>query len=237
MADATQRMGFSSRSGLSRLAATQRGRTGGWQRWQVEESLPKPRAVHTAAADARVYSRAGRNRVLAPRQGGDHDPTVPPLTLHAVREWVGDFEIGKGRPYSDGVAVSGTTRTTDTLRATVRARAPIRTGSSATDAGTVLVGRLHLSGRPRGEVQARRGVRCWRISNGRSGSSPVTDLEGQPGGRATSPSWWALIVLFVAAARPELKPLLAFPLPGFAATTTPDTRWYFLWLAVEVIPA
>lgn len=42
------------------------------------------------------------------------------LTPDAAREWVGDFEIGKGRPYVEGAAVIGTYRTGDVLKAVVR---------------------------------------------------------------------------------------------------------------------
>lgn len=31
----------------------------------------------------------------------------PLLTMGAVREWVGDFEIGKGRPYADAAVFGG----------------------------------------------------------------------------------------------------------------------------------
>src|SRR4051812_15660128 len=42
------------------------------------------------------------------------------LTPDAVRAWVGDFEVGKGRPYADGPAVSGGVRAGDSLRASVK---------------------------------------------------------------------------------------------------------------------
>jgi hypothetical protein len=42
------------------------------------------------------------------------------LTHQAVRDWVGDHEIGKGRPYAEGSAVSGAVRVGDTLKANVQ---------------------------------------------------------------------------------------------------------------------
>src|SRR4029078_8348309 len=41
------------------------------------------------------------------------------LTRQAVRDWVGDHEIAKGRPYAES-AVSGTVRVGDTLKASVQ---------------------------------------------------------------------------------------------------------------------
>ena len=45
----------------------------------------------------------------------------PLLTPDAVRAWVGDFEIGKGRPYADA-AVTGTIRTRDTFLACAKGK-------------------------------------------------------------------------------------------------------------------
>ena len=43
-----------------------------------------------------------------------------PLSTDAVRDWVGDHEIGKGRPYAESAAVSGAIRAKNILKASVK---------------------------------------------------------------------------------------------------------------------
>src|SRR5205823_5688241 len=47
-----------------------------------------------------------------------------PLTPDAVRDWVGDFEMGKGRPYADAAVTGETTLPGGLIRGVVRGSRP-----------------------------------------------------------------------------------------------------------------
>src|SRR5688572_20957396 len=59
-------------------------------------------------------------RSVQPRRENTTVDETPLLVLDAVRDWVGDFEIGKARRYAEGAAVSGCVRSRGQLRACVK---------------------------------------------------------------------------------------------------------------------
>ena len=157
----------------------------------------------------------------------------PPLSIDAVRDWVGDFEIGKGRPYAEGPAVVGCARTGDVLRASVkgtrtrpyRVRVVLGGGRVAFAECTCPVG-YH------GKCKHVAAVLLAYLE-----SPPrfveVDDVEANLAAR-DKPELVALVRAMLRRA-PELEPLLARPLPGFspAGPTAQD----FYYMAIEAIRA
>ena len=160
----------------------------------------------------------------------------PLLTIDAVRDWVGDFEIGKGRPYANA-AVTGCVRTGDTLKASVRGTRtrPYRVDVQVAD-GAVVRGYCSC---PVGSVGMSQPGRCKHVAAMLLVyvESPTRFVELNTSADLDTrekPELVALVRLLLLRA-PELEPLLASPLPGAAAAEIPPD--FYFWQAVEVIRA
>jgi uncharacterized Zn finger protein len=149
--------------------------------------------------------------------------------MDAVREWVGDFEIGKGHPYV-GV-VSGCVRNGDTIKASVKGtrarpyRVWVRFGNDPIEAAhctcpvgaegkckhvaAVLMAHLDLPGR----------------------FVPLDDIDANL--TARSKEELVALVKCLLEQSPELEPLLARPLPGFSAPPNPMDYYFMALTAVR----
>ncbi len=166
-------------------------------------------------------------------------PDEPLLTMDAVRDWVGDFEIGKGRPYAE-TAVCGCQWEADRgdLIAFVRGtrslpyRVSVHVGSrwNGTAKGTV---QSAICRCPVGESGKCKHVAAVLIAYV---EDPARFLETMhPEDTLDSRDKTELLVLVdrLLHFAPTLKPLLAAPMPGFVRETpSPDV---FRVLAREVI--
>lgn len=136
-----------------------------------------------------------------------------PLTRQAVRDWVGDHEIGKGRPYATGSAISAAARVGNDLKANVQGTRdrPYRVRVTLDD-GEVSSADCSC---PVGD-----GGRCKHVAavllaylDDPERFTEVADLDANLQQRDKA-ELVALIKLMVRRA-PELEPLLAAPVPGF----------------------
>jgi hypothetical protein len=154
------------------------------------------------------------------------------LTRQAVRDWVGDREIEKGRPYAEG-AVSGTVRVGDTLKAQVQGTAhrPYRV-RLALRGGEVISGDCSCPVGDGGRCKHAAAVLLAYLTEPeRFGEMDDLDANLQARDKAE------LVALIKQMIRrsPELEPLLAAPVPGFrksSVTVTPDA---YRRLALDVI--
>jgi len=157
----------------------------------------------------------------------------PPLTADAVRDWVGDHEIGKGRPYAEGPAVVGCARAGDVLRASVkgtrtrpyRVRVVLGGGRVTFAECTCPVGYL-------GKCKHVAAVLLAYLE------SPPRFVEvPDPDANLATRDKPELVALVKAMLRraPELEPLLARPLPGFSAAGPSAQDFYYM--AIEAIRA
>jgi hypothetical protein len=159
------------------------------------------------------------------------------LSLDAARDWVGDQEIGKGRRYAEGAAVSGCVRARDKLKACVkgtrtrpyRVWVQTREGAVTAAACTCPVGRTspcergrckHIAAVLLAYLEAPN--RFVRIDDIRA------DLEARG-----KPELITLVQHMIQHA-PEVEPLLAAPLPGVDSRTKLPPDFYF-WQAAEII--
>jgi len=162
---------------------------------------------------------------------------TPLLTIDAVREWVGDFEIGKGRPYSEGAAIAGCLCQGDTLRASVKGsrvrpyRVEVQTAHGA------IAGAYCTC--PVGSEGIGNSARCKHVAavllayvESPSRFIHCDDILANLATRE-KPELIALVLQLLQRA-PELEPLLAAPLPGIASATTAPPDFYF-WQAMERI--
>ncbi len=165
----------------------------------------------------------------------------PPLTLDAVRAWVGDFEIGKGRPYAED-AVFGCRR--EDGRGDLVAY--VRGNRVRPDLVCVSVG-SKWNGTAKGTIQ-HAVCRCPVGGNGKckhvaavllaSLEDParfpeITHAEATFGEQSRDELVVLVQHLFNFA--PDLRRLLAVPMPGFVSgEVSPDL---FRGLAVDVIRA
>lgn len=153
---------------------------------------------------------------------------TPPLTLDAVRAWVGDHEIGKGRPYAEGPAVVGCVRTDSTLRASVRGTRirPYRVRVSL-EAGRVAFAECSC---PVGYYGKCKHVAAVLLAYLESPPRFVelTDADANLAAR-DKPELVALVKMLLRRA-PELEQLLARPVPGFAAAGPTEADFFFLAL-------
>jgi uncharacterized Zn finger protein len=146
------------------------------------------------------------------------------LTRDAVRDWVGDFEVGKARPYTDGPAVSGGVRAGDVLRASVKGtrhrpyRVTVRLAAGAV-ASAECSCPVGYNGRCKHVAAVLLG---YAEEPARFVNLPDTDANLQARGRD---ELIALVKQFLRRA-PELEPLLAMPLPGFAGAVVPTPDVY-----------
>lgn len=160
------------------------------------------------------------------------NPT-PPLTLDAVRDWVGDHEIGKGRPYAEGPAVIGCVRTGDTLRAGVKGTRtrPYRVRVSLGGSGVAFAGCSCPVGYYGKCKHVAAVLLAYHDTPGRF--VEVADADANLAGRDKA----ELVALVKTLLRhaPELEPWLARPLPGFAPAGPSEMELYFM--AIDVIRA
>jgi hypothetical protein len=161
----------------------------------------------------------------------------PPLTLDAVREWVGEFEIAKGRPYADA-AVFGCRweEGNGDLIAYVRGTR-VRPYMVAVHVGSEWNGTVKSA---YCQCPVGGGGKCKHVAavllayaEDPARFPDTTCAEAALGERSHEELLELVERLFVFA--PELKPLIAVPMPGFASgRVTPDL---FRGLAVEVVRA
>jgi uncharacterized Zn finger protein len=151
------------------------------------------------------------------------------LNLDALRDWVGDFEIGKARPYAR--AVTGCVRAGNTIRACVRGsrarpyRVWARSGEAPIEAAhcTCPVG-------AKGTCKHVAAVLLAYLEHpGRF--AVMEDIDANLAARS-KPELVALVKALLRQA-PELEPMLARPLPGYA-TVTPDPKMYY-FLALDAV--
>lgn len=159
------------------------------------------------------------------------------FNLDAVRAWVGDSEIGKGRPYAEGAAVSGCVLTANLLKSCVkgtrtrpyRVWVEPRAGGIVAAGCTCPVGRGSTSGMAKCKHVAatllayleapKRFVRLGEV---------YADLESRD-----KQELIALIYQMLQRA-PEVEPLLAGPLPGVESSRPVPPDFYF-WQTAEMI--
>jgi uncharacterized Zn finger protein len=151
------------------------------------------------------------------------------LNLDNLRDWVGDFEIGKARPYAR--AVTGCVRTANTLKASVRGsrarpyRVWVRSDRAPIEAAhcTCPVGAKGTCKHVAAVVLA------YLEHPGRFAT--LEDLDANLAARS-KPELVALVKAMLRQS-PELEPMLARPLPGYA-TVTPDPATYYA-LALDAV--
>jgi hypothetical protein len=164
-------------------------------------------------------------------------PDQPLLTMNAVRDWVGDFEIGKGRPYAES-AVFGCQWEEDRgdLIAYVRGTrvrpymVHIHVGSvwNGTAKGKVQHAFCQC---PVGEEGKCKHVAAVLLAYVEDPARFPDTTRGEGSERSRDELLALVEHLFVFA--PELKSLLAVPMPGFVSgDVSPDL---FRGLAVEVV--
>lgn len=162
---------------------------------------------------------------------------APLFTLEAVRAWVGDSEIGKGRPYAEGAAVSGCVHTGTLVKACVKGTRtrPYRVwaqpyNGTINGAGcTCPVGRSQTCGMARCKHVAAALLAYLEAPNRFVKIDDLyADLESRD-----KPELLALIQQMLQRA-PEVEPLLAGPIPGVPASRDVPPDFYF-WQAAEMI--
>jgi uncharacterized Zn finger protein len=162
---------------------------------------------------------------------------TPLFNLEAVRAWVGDSEIGKGRPYAEGAAVSGCVLTATILKSCVkgtrtrpyRVWVEPRAGGIVAAGCTCPVGRGSTSGMAKCKHVAatllaylespKRFVKLGEV---------YADLEGR------DKSELIALVYQMLQRAPEVEPLLAGPLPGIEPCRPVPPDFYF-WQTAEMI--
>ncbi len=161
----------------------------------------------------------------------------PLFSLEAVRAWVGDSEIGKGRPYAEGAAVSGCAHTGGLLKACVKGTRtrPYRVwvqpadGSIAGAGCTCPVGRGATGGMSRCKHVAATLLAYLEAPNRFVYIRDLySDLEARD-----KPELLALVMQMLQRA-PEVEPLLAAPLPGVRSARGVPPDFYF-WQTAEMI--
>ncbi len=162
---------------------------------------------------------------------------APLFNLEAVRAWVGDSEIGKGRPYAEGAAVSGCVLTASVLKSCVkgtrtrpyRVWVEPRNGSIIAAGCTCPVGRGSTSGMAKCKHVAATLLAYLEAPNRFVKLGEVyADLEARD-----KPELIALIYQMIQRT-PEVEPLLAGPLPGIPARKEIPPEFYF-WQTAEMI--
>src|SRR5262245_54914335 len=140
-------------------------------------------------------------------------PDQPLLTLEAVRHWVGDFEIGKGRPYAE-TAVVGECTIHDQISACVRGTRPRPYRVNVGTVGGAVVGAectCPVGGD--GKCKHVAAVLLAYVSQPRR-FAPLQ--AGEPPVNKRSQAELTELVTELLIRCPELAPVLAEPLPGFA---------------------
>jgi uncharacterized Zn finger protein len=159
------------------------------------------------------------------------------FNLEAVRAWVGDSEIGKGRPYAQGAAVTGCVHTANLLKACVkgtrtrpyRVWVEPRNGAVIAAGCTCPVGRGVPCGASKCKHVAATLLAYLEAPNRFVKLSEIyADLEARD-----KPELIALIFQMLQRA-PEVEPLLAAPLPGIEPRREVPPDFYF-WQTAEMI--
>ncbi len=141
----------------------------------------------------------------------------PLLTMGAVREWVGDFEIGKGRPYAD-TAVLGECRIHTQISASVRGTRPqLYHVSVGTDGGAVVGAECTCPVGDAGKCKHVAAVLLAYLDDPRR-FAPLQ--AGEPPVQERSQAELVALVNEFLTYAIELAPILADPLPGFARGAT-----------------
>lgn len=155
----------------------------------------------------------------------------------AVRAWVGDQEIGKGRPYAAGAAVSGCVLTGQLLKACVKGTRtrPYRVwvqphdGIIAGAGCTCPVGRGAACGLAKCKHVAATLLAYLEAPNRFVRIADVYgDLESRDKQELVS------LVMQMLQRAPEVEPLLAAPLPGVESRRQVPPDFYF-WQTAEMI--
>ncbi|MBN9121940.1 MAG: SWIM zinc finger family protein [Planctomycetes bacterium] len=161
----------------------------------------------------------------------------PLFGIDAVRAWVGDLEIGKGRPYAAGAAVSGCVLTGTLLKSCVKGtrtrpyRVWVQPGAGAIEGAgcTCPVGRGAACGAAKCKHVAATLLAYLEAPNRFVKLADVyADLE------ARDKSELVALVMQVLQRAPEVEPLLAAPLPGVESRRAVPPDFYF-WQTAEMI--
>lgn len=162
---------------------------------------------------------------------------TPLFGIDAVRAWVGDLEIGKGRPYAAGAAVSGCVLTGQLLKACVKGTRtrPYRvwvqphTGNIEGAGCTCPVGRSQACGLAKCKHVAATLLAYLEAPN-RFVKLPdvYADLESRDKQELVA------LVMQMLQRAPEVEPLLAAPLPGVESRKAAPPDFYF-WQTAEMI--
>ena len=162
---------------------------------------------------------------------------TPLFGIDAVRAWVGDQEIGKGRPYAAGAAVSGCVLTGMLLKACVKGTRtrPYRVwvqpceGTIAGAGCTCPVGRGAACGASKCKHVAATLLAYLEAPNRFVKLADVyADLE------ARDKQELVALVMQMLQRAPEVEPLLAAPLPGVETRREVPPDFYF-WQTAEMI--
>lgn len=159
------------------------------------------------------------------------------FTLDAVRAWVGDLEIGKGRSYAQSAAVSGCVFAGSLLKACVKGTRtrPYRVWVQPAE-GTIVgagctcpVGRGQTCGMSRCKHVAAMLLAYLEAPNRFVRLVDVyADLESRDKQELVA------LVMQMLQRAPEVEPLLAAPLPGVQASREVPPDFYF-WQTAEMI--
>lgn len=155
-----------------------------------------------------------------------------PLTTDAVRDWVGDHEIGKGRPYAESAAVSGAIRSRNVLRASVKGtrarpyRVRVTLGEDAVEFGVCSC--------PVGYYGKCKHVAAVLLAYLEEPArfAPLPDADANLDGR--SKAELAALVKHLLKRAPELEAQLAVALPGYVSGRKVEAATYY-WQAMDVI--
>lgn len=162
---------------------------------------------------------------------------LPLFSIEAVRAWVGDSEIGKGRPYAEGAAVTGCAHSGSLLKACVKGTRtrPYRVWVQPAEGGivgagcTCPVGRGQTCGLSRCKHVAAALLAYLEAPNRFVRIDDVyADLEARD-----KPELVALVMQMLQRA-PETEPLLAAPLPGVSSPRAVPPDFYY-WQTAEMI--
>ncbi len=162
---------------------------------------------------------------------------TPLFALDAVRAWVGDQEIGKGRSYAEGAAVSGCVLAGTLLKACVKGTRtrPYRVWVQPCDGAVIAAGCTC----PVGRAAACGAAKCKHVAATLLAyleapnrfvklNDVYADLESREKPELIS------LLLHMLQRAPEVEPLLAAPLPGVLSRTEVPPDFYF-WQTAEMI--
>ena len=155
-----------------------------------------------------------------------------PLTTDAVRDWVGDHEIGKGRPYAESAAVSGGIRAGGALRASVKGtrtrpyRVRVTLGDEAVEFGECSC--------PVGYYGKCKHVAAVLLAYLEEPARFADLQDADANLEARSKPELIALVKHLLRRAPELEAQLAFAVPGFAAGRAVESTTFY-WQAMDAI--